>query len=296
MQNINNEIRSNILKKIKRNRLMNRIMLAVPLTILAIIVLSAIFADIIAPYPPSENSLRDRLQPPVFMEEGSASHLLGTDHLGRDIFSRIVHGSRISLSVGIIVTIINSIIASVIGIISGYYGKRLDNFLMRIADVIMSFPALIIQLILAATLGPSFKTIIIAFTFTGWAALARGIRGLALSLRNSDFVLQAYINGCKPSRIMFRHMFPNIINYLVVVASMAVPGIIMGESILSYLGIGFPPPTPSWGAIVAGGQNYIPDAWWISVFPSIAIGLLVLSMFYIGDWLQDRLNPMLRQS
>ena len=166
---------------------------------------------------------------------------------------------------------------------------------MRICDITMSFPAILIILILAAAIGPSFLTIIIAMTMTGWAALARTIRGEILRLRHSDFIAQAYINGCSSRRIMIRHFFPNILNTLVVIATMSIPGVILGESMLSFLGVGFPPPTPSWGAIVNEGRGYIDNYWWITIFPSIAIALLVLCMNYLGDWLRDRMDPLLRE-
>jgi peptide/nickel transport system permease protein len=280
---------------LKRARIVQRIMLILPTIILVIMVLCAIFADLIAPYSPVENSLSERFLPPAFMEEGSSKHILGTDSLGRDILSRVIHGSRISLSIGIVVTLINSVIAAAIGIISGYFGGRVDGFIMRICDITMAFPAILIILLLAAVLGPSFGTILIAMTLTGWAMLARVIRGEALKLRHSDFVAQAYINGCSSRRIMIRHFFPNVLNTLVVIATMSIPGIIMAEAMFSFLGIGFPPPTPSWGAIVNEGRSYLDHAWWVSVFPSIAIALLVLSMNYLGDWLRDKMDPLVRE-
>lgn len=291
----NNELREKINKSLKRKRIINNVMLTVPIVILVIIVLTAIFASFIATHPPNENALRERLLPPAFMEGGTTAHLLGTDHLGRDLFSRLVYGAQISLAIGMTVAAINMIVGTIIGIASGYFGGRFDNFMMRIVDVLLAFPALIIQLLLAATLGQKVSTILLAFTVTGWAAMARSVRGLALAIRNQDFVAQAYINGCSSFRIMLKHIFPNLVNFVVIIASLSVPNIIMGEAVLSYLGIGFPPPTPSWGAITQGGMAYMPDFWWIAVFPSIFIGLLVLCMFYLGNWLQDRMDPMLRQ-
>ncbi len=274
---------------------MNRIMVVIPVCILTIIVITAIFANFIAPYDYAEQKLTERLRPPAFMEEGTRAHLLGTDELGRDVFSRIVYGARISLQIAILVTLINVIIGTIIGIISGYFGGRLDNFIMRVVDILLGLPSMIILLILAAAIGQGFLTLLIAFTITGWAGLTRAIRGLTLSYKNQDFVAQAYINGCSPARIMIRHIFPNLVNYIVITGSLSIPGIIMAEAIYSYIGIGFPPPTPSWGAIANGGTAYMPDHWWIAVLPCIAIALLVLSMFYVGNWVQDRMDPKLRQ-
>jgi peptide/nickel transport system permease protein len=295
IKDINEKRKAGLRSTLRRARIIKRVMLIIPAVILSLIILCAIFADLIAPYSPVDNSLTERFLPPFFSEGGSYAHILGTDSLGRDILSRVIHGSRISLSVGLVVTFINSIIAAAVGIISGYFGGHIDSLLMRLCDIIMAIPAMLVMLILATILGPSFVTIVIAMTATGWAMLGRAIRGEVLKLRNADFIAQAYVNGCSPKRIMIRHFFPNVLNTLVVIATMSIPAVIMGEATLSFLGIGFPPPTPSWGAIVNEGRGYIEDAWWISVFPSIAIALLVLTMNYLGDWLRDQMDPMLRE-
>jgi peptide/nickel transport system permease protein len=266
----------------------------IPAAVLTIMVLGAIFAPLIAPYDPLQTSLSARLQPPAFAG-GSEAHLLGTDKLGRDVLSRIIYGARVSLSVSLLVILITGIIGTTLGIISGYFGGWLDSLLMRVTDVSLAFPGILIALLLAVTLGPSFTTVVLAISLLGWAAYARLIRGEVLKLRNADFVAQARIIGCSPMRIMLTHIFPNVVNPLLILATLSVGLVILIESALSYLGAGIPPPTPTWGSMVSDGRGLIDTAWWISFFPGLAIGMVVLSGNFLGDWLRDRLDPRLRQ-
>jgi peptide/nickel transport system permease protein len=254
----------------------------------------AIFAPQLAPYDPLQTSLTHRLAPPAFAG-GTDAHLLGTDKLGRDVLSRIIYGSRVSLSVSALVILITASIGTALGIFGGYTGGWLDSFLMRITDISLAFPGILIALLLAVILGPSFTTVVLAISLLGWAPYARLIRGDVLKLRNADFVLQARIIGCSPKRIMATHIFPNIINPLLILATLSVGLIILVESALSYLGAGIPPPTPTWGSMVADGRGLIDTAWWISFFPGLAIGMVVLAGNFLGDWLRDRLDPRLRQ-
>ena len=267
----------------------------IPAAVLLILVLAAIFAPLLAPYPPDQISMPDRLMPPFFMEGGSTDHLLGTDLIGRDILSRVIYGAQISLSVALIVILITSSIGTMLGIISGYTGGRTDAFLMRITDISLAFPPILIALLLAAILGPGFWTVVLALSFLGWAPYARLIRGEALKLREADFVAQARIIGTSPIRIMGRHIFPNIINPLIIMVTLSVGMVILTEAILSYLGAGIPRETVSWGNMVNDGRNLIDITWWISLFPGIAIGLVVMSGNFMGDWLRDTLDPRLRQ-
>jgi len=181
------------------------------------------------------------------------------------------------------------------GIIAGYLGGRLEAVLMRVTDVSLAFPGLLLALLLGVSVGPGFFTVVLALSILGWAPYARLIRGEALRLRGSDFVAQARINSAYAIRIMLRHIFPNVINSLIVVMTLAVGYTILAESALSYLGVGIPPPTPSWGSMVADGRGQLDSAWWISTFPGIAIGLVVLSGNFLGDWLRDKLDPKLRR-
>jgi peptide/nickel transport system permease protein len=266
----------------------------IPALVLSLLVIMAVFAPLLAPYDPLQTSLSARLQPPAFAG-GTTAHLLGTDKLGRDVLSRIIYGARVSLSVSLLVILVTATIGTVLGILGGYLGGFSDGFLMRFTDVSLAFPGILIALLLAVTMGPSFTTVVLAICLLGWAPYSRLIRGEVLKLRNADFVLQARIIGCSPTRIMVTHIFPNVINPLLILATLSVGLIILIESALSYLGAGIPPPTPTWGSMVSDGRSLIDTAWWISFFPGMAIGAVVLSANYLGDWLRDRLDPRLRQ-
>ena len=295
MQNVEVITRSRIKRSARIRRITNQLSLYIPVAILALLVFCAIFAPLIAPYPPNLQNLPARLSPPSFMTGGTSAHILGTDGLGRDILSRIIYGARISLSVSLLVIAITASIGTIVGIAGGYLGGLVDSILMRVTDVCLSIPALLIAMLLAVSLGPSFTTVVLSLSILGWAPYARLIRGEALRLREADFVQQARVNGCSSLRIMIRHIFPNIINPLIVLATMSVGMVILMEATLSYLGAGIPPPTASWGAMVSDGRNDIDTAWWISTLPGLAIGLVVLSGNFLGDWIRDKLDPRLRQ-
>jgi peptide/nickel transport system permease protein len=265
-----------------------------PAAVLLLLVVAAIFAPQLAPYDPLHTSLTERLQPPVFAG-GTEAHLLGTDKLGRDVLSRIIFGSRVSLSVSLVVILITAAIGTALGILGGYLGGWVDGLLMRVTDISLAFPGILIALLLAVILGPSLTTVVLAISLLGWAPYARLIRGEVLKLRTADFVLQARIMGCSPLRIMVTHIFPNIVNPLLILATLSVGLIILIESALSYLGAGIPPPIATWGSMVSDGRGLIDTAWWISFFPGVAIGMVVLSGNFLGDWLRDRLDPRLRQ-
>jgi peptide/nickel transport system permease protein len=276
-------------------RILRNLTFIIPMTVMAILVLIAIFAPLLAPYDPTEGNMLERRARPVFMEGGSTKHLLGTDHLGRDILSRLIYGGRVSLSVSLLVIFITAAVGSTLGITAGYLGGRIEGFIMRVTDVALSFPGLLLAILLAVGIGPGFWTVVIALSMLGWAGYSRMIRGEALRLRDSDFVAQARIIGSSSLRIMIKHIFPNVVNSLVVIMTLAVGLMILAESTLSYLGIGIPAPTPSWGSMVADGRNDLDRAWWISFFPGVAIGLVVLSGNFLGDWIRDKLDPRLRR-
>lgn len=276
-------------------RIIRNLGMILPVTVLSLLIFCAIFADVIAPYPYDETSLPERRMPPAWVEGGSTKHLLGTDTLGRDILSRAIYGARVSLSVSLLAIAITASVGTVLGIISGYTGGRVDAFIMRITDMAMSFPPLLLAILIAVSLGPGFFTVVFALSALGWAGYARIIRGEALRVRNSDFVAQAIVNGVPPLRIMFRHIFPNILNTLIIGVTLSVGTMILAESAMSYLGIGIPPPMPSWGSMVADGRNDLDRAWWISTFSGILIGMVVMSGNFLGDWLRDKLDPRLRQ-
>ena len=276
----------------------------IPIIILFVIVVCAIFADLawlgfpdvrLAPYAPNDMSLGDRLSPPFFMPEGSTEHILGTDNIGRDILSRMIYGARVSLSVSLLVIAIATIVGMILGMTAGYARGNVDSFIMRVTDAALAFPALLIALLLAVSLGPSFFTVVLSLSALSWAPYARMMRGEVIRLRDEDFVAQARIIGASPIRILMRHLFPNIVNTLVVLMTMSVGLVILIEASLSFLGAGVPPTTPTWGSMASEGRNLIMKGWWISLFPSLAIGLVVLSCNFLGDWIRDKVDPRLRQ-
>jgi len=276
-------------------RVFRNLGMILPVIVFVLLIFTAIFANVLAPYPYDETSLPDRRMPPAWVEGGSTKHLLGTDTLGRDILSRAIYGARVSLSVSLLAIAITASVGTVLGIISGYVGGRTDAFIMRLTDIAMSFPPLLLAILIAVSLGPGFFTVIFALSVLGWAGYARIIRGETLRLRHSDFVAQAQVIGTSPARIMLRHIFPNILNVLLIGVTLAVGAMILAEAAMSYLGIGIPPPMPSWGSMVADGRNDLDRAWWISTFPGILIGLVVLSGNFLGDWIRDKTDPRLRQ-
>ena len=279
----------------RRARIVKKLTLIIPVTILSLMALMAIFAPLLAPYDPIKISLGDRLMPPFFADGGSTAHWLGTDKLGRDTLSRLIFGARISLSVSLLVIMITASIGTALGIIGGYLGGRTEAFLMRITDISIAFPAILVAMLLVVSMGPSFGTVVLAISILGWAGYARLIRGETLRLREADFVAQARIIGSSPIRIMIKHIFPNIVNPMIIIMTLQVGLLILVEAALSFLGVGIPPPEPSWGNMVNDGRNLIDVAWWISTIPGIAIGLVVLSGNFLGDWLRDKLDPRLRQ-
>jgi peptide/nickel transport system permease protein len=279
----------------RRSRIMKNLALILPATVFGLLILMAIFAPFLAPHDPLETAIMEKRMPPFFMDGGSTKHILGTDLLGRDVLSRLIYGARVSLSVSVVVIAITAFVGTAIGITAGYLGGTIDAALMRFTDICMSFPGLLLAMLLSVSLGPGFFTVVLALSILGWAGYARLIRGEALRLRSADFVAQARIIGSSPMRIMLRHIFPNVVNPLIVVVTLSVGMIILAESALSYLGIGIPPPTPSWGSMVADGRNFLDTAWWISLFPGLAIGLVVLSGNFLGDWIRDKMDPRLRR-
>jgi peptide/nickel transport system permease protein len=279
----------------RRSRIVKNLTLILPATVFGLLILMAIFAPFLAPHDPLETAIMEKRMPPFFIDGGSTKHLLGTDLLGRDVLSRLIYGARVSLSVSMAVIAITAFVGTAIGITAGYLGGKVDAALMRFTDICMSFPGLLLAMLLSVSLGPGFFTVVLALSILGWAGYARLIRGEALRLRSADFVAQARIIGSSSWRIMLRHIFPNVVNPLIVVVTLSVGMIILAESALSYLGIGIPPPTPSWGSMVADGRNFLDTAWWISLFPGLAIGLVVLSGNFLGDWIRDKMDPRLRR-
>jgi peptide/nickel transport system permease protein len=263
--------------------------------LLSVFMFLGIFGEFIAPHDPTRTNLGAVLLPPFWVEGGTTAYILGTDPLGRDILSRLIGGARISIEVGFAVVIIAGTIGTVVALLSGYLGGKIDALLMRLCDIFLSIPYLMVAVVLAAVLGPSKENIIIILIILGWARYARVLRGEVLRVKEGDFVRLAVIAGCSQTRIMVRHIFPNIVNTLIIMATLQLGTVIIAEASLSFLGLGVPPPTPAWGSMCADGRNYIFDAWWISLWPGFTIMLVVLSCNFLGDWLRVRLDPKFRQ-
>ena len=263
--------------------------------LVALLVFPALTADWLAPHDPIFGSIADRRQPPVFFG-GTWKYPLGTDRLGRDILSRIMHGARVSLSISLVGIFVGGVIGTSLGMLAGYFGGWLDTVTMRLVDISLALPAILLALVLAAATGPSFQTIIVVVAFVLWALYARQIRGEVLSIRERDFVARARVAGASRFRIIVRHILPNVANTIIVLATLQVGSVIILEAALSFLGLGIPRPTPAWGIMVADGRQLIVSAWWISFFPGLAITLTVFSLNLLGDWLRDRLDPRVKQA
>ncbi|MYE40652.1 MAG: ABC transporter permease subunit [Chloroflexi bacterium] len=227
--------------------------------------------------------------------EGSSEFLLGTDHLGRDLLSRVIHGARISLIVALVTLGVGGILGVILGLMAGWYGGWTDEFLMRLVDIILSLPLILVALVLVVAVGQSLEIIVVVLALWIWPRFARMVRGEVLQLKTMDYVALARVAGASTTRILLKHLFPGTINTLIVVATLQVGIVILVEATLSFLGAGVPPPEPAWGSMVADGRDRLTDAWWIATVPGIAILLTVMSLNLFGDWLRDRLDPRLRQ-
>jgi peptide/nickel transport system permease protein len=256
----------------------------------------AIFADVIAPYNPEIGVLGDRFRPPAWQAGGSQAHLLGTDHVGRDVLSRLIFGARVSMVVGFTAVIVAGVIGTGLGILSGYLGGWVDQVIMRITDTWLALPALTFAIFLAAVVGPSMWNIVIILAAVYWTRYARVIRGEVLSLRERDFVRLAIVAGCSKKTIMRRHILPNVVNSAIVLGTLMLGVVIVTEAALSFLGVGVPPPKPAWGLMLADGKKgLMAGYWWLTVLPGLCIMFMVLSANLIGDWLRVKLDPQLRQ-
>ena len=267
----------------------------IPAAILVLFAVFAIFAPLLSPHDPTHGQLNERATPPAWLEGGSTRFLLGADALGRDVFSRIVYGTRVSLAVAGIVLVGGAIGGTALGMISGWSGGQIDEILMRIVDFMMATPFILVALVLVIVFGPSVELIIMLLIVFSWDSFGRQIRGETLQLKTRDYIAAAQISGASTYRILFKHLLPGVVNTVLVIMSLRVGNLIITESILSYLGVGIPPPTPAWGLMVAEGRDYLNTAWWISFFPGLAILLTVLAFNFLGDWMRDRFDPRLRQ-
>lgn len=263
--------------------------------LVAALILMAAAAPLLAPYSPTTQDLRSRLVPPVWEDNGSWKHILGTDHLGRDVLSRVIHGSRVSLTVGAAVVLIAGTFGVVLGLIAGYRGGRTDSVIMRWIDTQVAFPGLLIALIILAVIGPSMLTVILVLSFNGWMVYGRMTRGAVLSVRQTAYVEAAEMVGCSAMRVVFRHILPNLTSPLLTLSILEFARIVLAEAALSFLGMGIQPPATSWGLDVATGKNYMFRAWWLVTFPGVAISITVLAINLVASWLRLVSDPQERE-
>lgn len=253
--------------------------------VITLLIIVALFAPVISPYTPSQQNVFERLQPP------SLHHFFGTDDLGRDVFTRMIFGARISLAVGFISVFIILIIGTLLGIISGYYGGKIDYMIMRFTDIVLCFPTFFLIILVIAFIEPNIYNVMIVIGVTSWPGLARLVRAEVLSLKEREFILVSKMMAISNIKIFFVHILPNIISPLMVYSSLAIGGAILTESALSFLGLGVQPPMPSWGQILTSGKDYIYMAWWLSLFPGIAILVTVLAFNLVGEAIRDIFDP-----
>lgn len=266
-----------------------------PLGILLFVMAIALVGPWIVPFDPQDGNLVDQFIPPIWMKGGSMLHIFGTDHMGRDVLSRLIAGARISMIVGFTAVIFSGCVGTLVAITSGYLGGAVDAILMRLTDAMMSMPYLLIGVALAGILGPGIFNLVVVLAVMGWASYARIIRAEVLKVKTLDYVVIARITDCSLARILWRHIFPNILNTLIVLATLHFGTSIILASSLSFLGMGVSPPTPEWGLMVAEGREHISSAWWLSTLPGICILLTCLSANLLGDWLRRRMDPKQRQ-
>ena len=275
-----NKLRSIIFSHINKN-----ILLFFGLSIVLFFIIVAIFAPFIATYDPAVTNMQAIFLPP------NATHYFGTDDIGRDVFSRVVYGTRISLFVGFIAVGISLIIGIILGLASGYYGGRVDSIIMRFTDIMLSFPTFFLILAVIAFLKPSLVNVMVVIGLTGWMGVARLVRAEVMSVKNREYITAAKLQGLSHKKIMFKHILPNVLSPIFVTANLSIAGAILLESSLSFLGLGVQPPTPSWGNILTDGQNNIINAWWLSFFPGLAIVFTALGYNLLGEGLRDLLDP-----
>ncbi len=264
----------------------------VPIVILLTIVFCAVFANLISPHEPRKNNVHNKLQAPFV----SVEHPLGTDRLGKDMLSRLIYGSRTMLQVTAPSMVVAIIAGTVVGLVSGYSGRWVDSILMRITDAVLGFPSILVALLIVTYLGTGVWNVMIAIAATQWARFARMLRGEVLVIRDRDFVVLAQIYGVSPGMIVWRHLFPNIINTLMVLTSVSIGQVILLEASLSFLGLGLAPGDPAWGILVSEGREFLTQAWWIALFPGLVITVVVMAFNFFGDWLRDYLDPRLRRA
>jgi peptide/nickel transport system permease protein len=267
----------------------------VPVLILAVLITMAVFAPLLTSHNPRIGDLSDQLVPPFWLEGGSAEFFLGTDGLGRDLWTRLVFGARVSLAVAVVALTIGLSVGVTLGLIAGYIGGLIDELIMRLVDMTLAIPLIFVALVIVVVFGQSLSLLLLLLALFTWNGFARQVRGETLQLKESGYVALAKVAGASVPRILIRHILPGVASTVLVIATLRVPQLILTEAVLSFLGAGVPPPTPSWGAMVSDGRAYIASAWWIAFWPGVAMLLTVIAFNFLGDWLRDRLDPRLRQ-
>ena len=260
----------------------------------AVLLLVAAAAPWIAPQDPVRQSLRGRLAAPTWQGSDGRAHLLGTDHLGRDVLSRVIHGSRVSLVIGFSAVLVGGLLGAAAGLAAGFSSGRVDAAIMTLADAQLAFPFILLAIGIIAVLGPSFPTLVVVIGLSGWVSYARILRSQVLVLRSREFVESIHALGGSLARVVLRHVLPNVLSTIVVIATLELARAIVLEATLSFLGLGIQPPTPSWGGMVQEGREYLDSAWWISTFPGIVLMITSIVVSRTGDWLRDVLDPTLR--
>jgi peptide/nickel transport system permease protein len=285
-----------LVRRASGRRLRIRLMPTLPLAILSVVVLTAILAPLLTPYDPVKSRLIESLIPPFWVDGGNAEHLLGTDGFGRDVLTRLMYGARVSFSVALLALSIAVTIGTIVGVVSGYAGGSVDSLLMRFVDILLALPTILVALVVAVAVGPSFQNLVLVLGVLNSPRLARIIRGEVLLLKTNEYVRYARAIGVPAWLIIRRHIFPNVLPTLLVVTTLEVGGVILAEASLSFLGAGLPPPTASWGVMIADGRALVATGWWIALFPGIAITVTVLACNSLGDWLRDYLDPKTRHA
>jgi peptide/nickel transport system permease protein len=268
---------------------------AIGLIVIALIVLAAIFAPWLAPHDPAAQALTARMRPPVWLPRGTWDHILGTDNLGRDVLSRVIWGGRVTLIIGVLTCLIAATIGTAVGLWAGYAGGRTDSVLMRLVDIQVSFPGILLILLVVGMIGSGVGTLVLVLSVTNWMVYARLVRGIVSTTRQSQYVEAAEIVGCRPARVIFRHILPNLVSPLLTILILEFTNIVLAEAAVSFLGFGVQPPATSWGLDVASGRDYLIIAWWLVTFPGLAIAATVLSINLFANWVRVTTDPEERE-
>lgn len=258
--------------------------------LLLVLVACALFAPLISPHDPNRRAVRERLLPPMTVVEGR-TYVLGTDAVGRDVFSRIIHGARVTLLVGVGAVVLASVAGVLLGLVAGYTGGWLGSLIMRLVDVQLALPFIVLAIVVSSLLGNSLLNVILVLGISGWTDQARVVRGVAMSLRRSDYVEAAVSSGARDGRIILHHVLPGVRASIIVLATLSMAKMLIAEASLSFLGLGVPAGTPTWGLMISEGRDYLVNAWWVCAFPGLAILVTVMAVNLLGDWLRDQLDP-----